>query len=68
MKLGFSKLEIALVGIVASCVLLLLGANIARHETEQRVIREQQIYVEDGQAVIEYNGEIYVHGQVHIVE
>ena len=61
MKLRFNKLEIVLVGIVASCVLLLLGANIARHEIEQRVILGQRIYVEDGRILIEYDGEIYVH-------
>lgn len=47
--------------IIATCVLMLLGANLARPEIEQRVIYDQQIYVEPDGILVEYKGETYIY-------
>ena len=53
--------DVTMAIIILTCVLLLVGANLARREIEERVIREQRIYVTPDGVYAEYKGKIYKH-------
>ena len=57
---NLTTLDVVLAVIIAICVLLLVGANLARTEIEKRTIEEQEIYVTpEGNVLVQHKGNVY---------